>query len=34
MKNEEASAMDELILRRAQKGDASAFEQLVTPYER
>ena len=25
--------MDELILRRAQKGDASAFEQLVTPYE-
>ena len=33
MKNEEASAMDELILRRAQKGDASAFEQLVTPYE-
>lgn len=25
--------MDELILRRAQKGNASAFEQLVTPYE-
>ena len=25
--------MDELILRRAQKGDASAFEQLITPYE-
>lgn len=25
--------MDELILRRAQKGDAHAFEQLVTPHE-
>ena len=25
--------MDELILRRAQKGDASAFEALVAPYE-
>lgn len=25
--------MDELILRRAQKGDTSAFEQLITPYE-
>lgn len=25
--------MDELILRRAQKGDTAAFEQLITPYE-
>ena len=25
--------MDELILRRAQKGDHAAFEQLITPYE-
>lgn len=25
--------MDELILRRAQKGDATAFEQLITPCE-
>lgn len=25
--------MDELILRRAQKGDTTAFEQLITPYE-
>lgn len=25
--------MDELTLRRAQSGDATAFEQLVTPYE-
>ncbi len=25
--------MDELTLRRAQKGDANAFEQLITPYE-
>ena len=25
--------MDELILRRAQKGDTAAFEQLITPHE-
>lgn len=25
--------MDEITLRRAQKGDAQAFEQLITPYE-
>lgn len=25
--------MDELTLRRAQKGDSTAFEQLITPYE-
>ncbi|MGN0778583.1 MAG: RNA polymerase sigma factor [Aristaeellaceae bacterium] len=25
--------MDEVTLRRAQKGDAAAFEQLITPYE-
>lgn len=25
--------MDELILRRAQKGDTAAYEQLITPYE-
>lgn len=25
--------MDELILRRARKGDTAAFEQLITPYE-
>lgn len=25
--------MDELILRRAQKGDTAAFEQLITPYD-
>ncbi len=25
--------MDELILRRAHKGDTAAFEQLITPYE-
>ena len=25
--------MDDLTLRRAQKGDTAAFEQLITPYE-